>query len=320
IFCPGGVSHIDTFEYKPALEKYNGQPLPGEEDFVSFQGKNGNLLQSPWKFRQRGESGKWVTELLPHLGELVDEMAFVHSMTAKSNTHGPACCQMNTGFVLEGFPSMGSWASYGLGAENENLPAFVALPDVRGLPPSGPANWTAGFLPAEHQATVFNASNPIRNLERPEEISAGAEQSSRDFLRLINSRHADAHQGNPGLEGRVAAYELAARMQLAAPEASDLGEETKATRELYGADDPNPLLAAYARNCMLGRRLIERGVRFIQLYCGSRASGVDGLLNWDAHKTLQGDYERHCPILDKPTAGLLKDLKARGLLDDTLVL
>jgi hypothetical protein len=319
IFCPGAVSHIDTFDYKPALAKHNDQPLPGEEKFVSFQGANGNLMQSPWSFRQRGQSGKWVSDLLPHLGELVDDMAFIHSLTAKSNTHGPACCQMNTGFVVEGFPSMGAWVSYGLGSDNQNLPAYVAIPDIRGIPPSGPANWTSGFLPAENQAVVFSAAESIRNLETPPEVSPAAEEASRSFLRFANKLHAEQHAGNSDLTARISAYELAARLQLSAPEVADLSKESKATRQLYGADDPNPLVASYAQNCLLARRLIEREVRFVQLFCGSRASGVDGLLNWDAHKTLKADYERHCPILDRPTAGLLKDMKARGLLKDTLV-
>ncbi len=320
IFCPGGCSHIDTFEHKPALEKWHGKPLPGSESFVSFQGKNGNLMKSPWTFVPGGDSGKKVTELLPHLGGLVDDMAFIHSMTSKTNTHGPACVMMNTGFVVEGFPSAGAWTSYALGSENDNLPTYVTIPDVRGIPPAGPANWGAGFLPAEHQAIVFNAAEGIRNLERPASVSAEAEAAARKFLDLMNRRHAEAHPGNPELTARIASYELAARMQLSAPEAADLSKETAATHRLYGTEDPNPLLAAYARNCLLARRLIERDVRFVTLYCGSRASGVDGLLNWDAHKTLQADYERHCPILDRPTAGLIKDLRSRGLLDDTLVL
>jgi Protein of unknown function (DUF1501) len=320
IFCPGAVSHMDTFDYKPELQKRNGEPLPGEEKLVSFQGANGNLMGSPWKFERRGTTGKYVTELLPHLGQLVDEMAFIHSMTARSNTHGPACCQMNTGFVIEGYPSVGAWVSYALGSETENLPTYVAIPDIRGIPPSGPANWTAGFLPAEHQAITFSAAEPIRNLARPKETSSDADEATLGFLRFINKLHAEEHPGTSELAARVRAYELAARMQLSAPEAADLSRESKATRDLYGADDPDPLTAAYARNCILARRLIERGVRFVQLFCGSRASGVDGLLNWDAHKTLKADYERHCPILDRPTAGLIKDLKNTGLLKDTLVL
>ena len=320
IMCPGGVSHLDTFDYKPELEKRSGQPMPGGEKEVSFQGANGNLMKSPWKFVQRGQTGRWMTEKLPHLGAFADDMAFIHSMTSRTNTHGPACVAMNTGFVFEGFPSAGAWASYALGSMNENLPAYVAIPDVRGIPPSGPANWTNGFLPAEHQGISFTALEPIRNLERPGVISAEADLATRGYARALNDKHAELHAGDSDLRARIASYELAGRMQLSAPEVSNLGSETKATHELYGTGDANPLLAAYARNCLLTRRLVERGVRYVQLYCASRASGVDGLLNWDAHKTLEADYSRHFPILDKPTAGLLADLKGRGLLDDTLVL
>jgi uncharacterized protein (DUF1501 family) len=320
IFCPGAVSHLDTWDYKPELEKRHGQPLPGEEKVVTFQGANGNLMKSPWTFERKGQSGKWVAETLPHLGELVDRMAFVHSMTARSNTHGPACVQMNTGFIFDGFPAMGSWVSYALGRENDNLPSYVAIPDVRGIPPSGPSNWSNGFLPGEHQAVVFNAADPIRNLARPAAIGADQEERSRALLARMNRRHLGEHAGAPDLVARIAAYELAARMQLSAPEASDLSKESKATIDLYGAADTNPLVAAYARNALLARRLLERGVRYVQLFCGSRASGVDGLLNWDAHKTLKSDYERHCPILDKPTAGFIRDLDGRGLLKDTLML
>lgn len=319
IFCPGGASHIDLWDYKPELEKRSGQPMPGAAE-VSFQGKNGNLMGSPWKFVPRGQSGKRITEMLPHLAVHVDDMAFVHSMTSRSNTHGPACVMMNTGYVFEGFPSAGAWTSYALGSENDNLPAYVAIPDVRGIPPSGPANWTAGFLPAEHQGIAFNASEPIQNLKRPASVSEDQEAATRKFLSVVNKAHMERHPGDTDLAARVASYELAARMQLSAPEVSDLGKESKATHELYGTGDANPLKAAYARNCLLARRLLERNVRYVQLYCASRASGVDGLLNWDAHKTLRADYERHCPILDQPTAGLISDLKSRGLLKDTLVL
>ena len=319
IFCPGGVSHMDTWEHKPGLVKYHGKPLPNET-IISFMGKNGNLMKSPWEFTPRGQSGKLISELFPHLGEFADDIAFIHSMTSKTNTHGPGCVFMNSGFEVEGFPSAGAWASYALGSENEDLPAYVVIPDVRGIPPAGPANWGAGFLPAEHQAILLSSSDPIRNLKRAAGVSAKAEEATRDFLRFVNRRHAKKNQGNPGLEGRLAAYELAARMQLSAPEASDLRQETAATHALYGTADSNPLSATYAKNCLLARRLLERGVRFVTLYCGSRASGVDGLLNWDAHKSLKADYERHCPILDRATAGLLKDMASRGLLDETIVL
>ncbi|HTE21194.1 MAG TPA: DUF1501 domain-containing protein [Armatimonadota bacterium] len=319
IFCPGAVSHMDTFEYKPELIQRHGQPMPGEK-IVTFQGGNGNLMKSPWGWSRHGKSGKWVSDLLPHLSGCVDDIAFIHSMTAKSNTHGPAMLQMNTGFILEGFPSMGAWATYALGTANQNLPAFVAIPDVRGLPPNGPANWNSGFLPAAHQGTAFNSEKPIANLNPPKGATAAGEKDVRDFLARINGRHLSGHPGHSDLSARIAAYELAARMQLSAPEVTDFSKESATTLKLYGADSENPLKAGYARNAILARRLLERGVRFVQLYCGAHASAVDGLLNWDAHKTLKADYERHCPIMDQPTAALLKDLKSRGMLDDTLVL
>jgi hypothetical protein len=320
IFCPGGVSHLDSWDYKPELEGRDGQALPGEENMVSFQGKNGPLMRSPWGFSPRGQSGKRISDMLPALGAHVDEMAFLHGMTSKTNTHGPGCVFMNTGFVQEGFPSAGSWLSYALGSENENLPAYIAIPDVRGEPPNGKANWSAAFLPARHQGIEISASQPIRNLAAPSAISADEENATRDFLQTLNAGHAAAHPGDDALAARIAAYQLAARMQLAAPEATDLSREPVHTHELYGTSDVNPLKAAYAKNCLLARRFLERGVRYVTLYCASRASGVDGLLNWDAHKTLKADYERHFPILDGPTAALLTDLKQRGLLADTLVL
>ncbi len=320
IFCPGAASHMDLWEHKPALEKYHGQPLPGEEDFFSFQGKNGNLMRSPWKFEASGESGKMVTSLFPHMQRHVDSIAFIHSMQSKSNTHGPACVFMNTGHTTEGFPSAGAWTSYALGSENENLPAYVAITDVRGEPPNGKANWASGFLPATHQGIMISAQQPIRNLETPPSISGDEERDTLQFLQLLNHKHAEQHPGDSDLAARIAAYELAGRMQMSAPEAYDLARESAATHAFYGTDDANQLKAGYARNCMLARRLLERGVRYVNLYCASRASGADGLLNWDAHKTLKADYERHGPIFDQPTAALLTDLKQRGLLDDTLVL
>lgn len=320
IFCPGAVSHLDTFEYKPELIKRHGQPMPGEGKIVTFQGGNGNLMKSPWGWKQHGQCGKWVSDLIPHLAECVDDLVFIHSLSAKSNTHGPALLQMNTGFILEGFPSAGSWVTYALGTANQNLPAFVAIPDPRGLPPSGPANWSNGFLPAGFQGTSFSADRPIANLNAPKGATKESEQELRAFLDRLNEEHNKRNPGHSDLAGRIAAYEMAARMQLSAPEVTDLSRETKETLKFYGTDSQNPIKAGYAKNCILARRLLERGVRFVQLYCGAHASAVDGLLNWDAHKTLKADYERHCPIMDQPTAALLKDLKQRGLLEDTLVL
>jgi len=320
IFCPGAVSQIDTFEYKPELIARHGQPMPGQEKLVTFQGANGNLMKSPWGWARHGKSGKWVSDLLPHLARHVDDIAFVHSLTAKSNTHGPAMLQMNTGFILEGFPSMGAWVTYALGTASQNLPAFVAIPDPRGLPPNGPANWNSGFLPATYQGTAFNTDKPIANLRSPSGATPEGEAALRGFLGRLNGEHLKRNPGHSDLSARVSAYELAARMQLSAPEVTDITRENGATLKLYGADSDNPHKAGYARNCILARRLLERGVRFVQLYCGAHASAVDGLLNWDAHRTLKADYERHCPIMDQPTAALLADLKQRGMLDDTLVL
>lgn len=320
VFCPGAASHIDLWDYKPELVRRSGQALPGEEHLVSFQGKNGNLMAPPWPFVPCGESGKRISSLLPHLARHVDDMAFMHSMTSRTNTHGPGCVLMNTGHAQEGFPATGAWVSYALGSENENLPTYVALPDLRGEPPNGKANWSSGFLPARHQAMVMAAHRDIRNLKRPAEITAAEESASRNYLRLLNDEHLAANPGDSSLAARAAAYELAARMQISAPEVADLSAESEQVHRLYGTDSSNKLLAAYARNCLLARRLLERGVRYVNLYCASRASGVDGLLNWDAHRTLKSDYERHCPVFDQPTAALLTDLKDRGLLYDTLVL
>jgi hypothetical protein len=320
VFCPGAVSQLDTFEYKPELIRHHGKPMPGQEKLVTFQGGNGNLMKSPWGWARHGQCGKWVSDLLPHLATCVDDIAFLHAMTAKSNTHGPAMLQMNTGFILEGFPAAGSWVTHALGSLSQDLPAFVAIPDVRGLPPNGPANWNAGFLPAAHQGTYFNTEKPIANLSSPKDSTAEAEEELRGFLTNLNRRHMARNPGESDLAARISAYELAARMQLSAPEVTDIGKESAATLKLYGADSDNPLKAAYAKNCILARRLLERGVRFVQVYCGGPAAQVDGMLNWDAHKTLKADYERHCPIMDQPTAALLKDLKQRGMLEDTLFL
>ncbi len=320
IFCPGAASHMDLWEHKPGLEKWHGTPLPGAEGFLSFQGKNGNLMKSPWPFVASGQSGKKISSMLPNMAKHVDEIAFFHGMHSKTNTHGPGCVFMNTGHPSEGFPSAGAWMSYALGSANENLPAYVAIPDVRGEPPNGKANWSNGFLPARHQAIVMSAQQPIRNLQRPGEVNASQEEDTRELIAFLNEQHAAQRQGDSALQARMAAYELAARMQLSAPEVSDWANEPDHIKQLYGMDDPNPLKAGYARNCVMARRLLERGVRYVNLYCASRASGVDGLLNWDAHKTLKSDYERHCPIFDQPTAALITDLKQRGMLDDTLIL
>ena len=319
IFCSGALSHVDTFDYKPELIRRHDQPLPGSgEKLVTFQGENGNLNRSPWEFRPRGESGKMVSDLLPNLAELADEFCFLHAMTAKSNTHGPAENQMGTGFTLDGFPSMGSWVSYALGSENQDLPAFVAIPDPRGVPQIGPNHWNSAFLPGAFQGTPFNADKPIPNLAPPSSVSLAAERATRDLLKLLNERQLAAHPGDGQLAARIASYELAARMQLSAAQAGDLSHESETTRRAYGADDANGLKARFARNCLLARRLLERGVRFVQLFNGSYAMG-EGVGNWDGHRKLHEQYQVHAPILDQPCAALLRDLKARGLLEQTVV-
>ena len=319
IFCPGGASHIDLWEHKPMLEKFHGTPLPGGEKEMSFQGKNGNLMRPPWAFAPAGQSGKMLSTLLPHMARHADDIAFIHSMTSQTNTHGPGCVNMNTCFTREGYPSAGSWVSYALGSLNDNLPTYIAIQDLRGEPPNGKANWSNGFLPARFQAVAMAAQQPLRNLARPASVSSAEDEAAREFLRTVNREHERQHPGNSELAARMAAYELAAKMQLAAPEVSDLRGEPQHIHALYGTGDPNSLKAAYARNCLLARRFLERGVRYVSLYCASRASNVDGFLNWDAHKTLKADYERHGPIFDQPTAALLADLKQRGMLDDVLV-
>jgi hypothetical protein len=319
IFCSGACSHLDTWDYKPELIKRHDTPMPGGDELVTFQGKSGNLIKSPWTFKPRGQSGKYVSELLPNLAELADEMCFIHSMTSKTNTHGPGENHMSTGFAVEGYPSAGAWVTFALGSECDNLPAFVAIPDPRGVPQVGPNNWSSGFLPAVFQGTAFNAEKPIANLAGPGSIDAAAERSSRDFLKLLNDKHLARHPGDSELAARIASYELAARLQLSAPEVSDLARETAATHASYGTLDANPIKAGFARNCLLARRLLERGVRFVQLFNGAYAMG-EGVGNWDGHKTLKSQYEVHAPILDQPAAALMKDLKQRGMLEDTLVL
>jgi hypothetical protein len=319
IFCSGACSHLDTWDYKPELIRRHDQPMPGGAQLVTFQGANGNLVKSPYTFRPRGESGKMTSDLLPRLGALADEMCFVHSLTSLTNTHGPGENFLSTGFTLDGFPSMGAWVSYALGTVNGDLPAFVAIPDPRGVPQSSVNNWGPGFLPAVFQGTPFNSTQPIRHLERPRDISPAADAATSDLLRLLNDRHLARFPGDTELSARIASYEMAAKMQLSVPRITNLATESRSTLALYGADDSqNPLKAAFARNCILARRLIESGVRFVQLFNGAYAMG-EGVGNWDGHRFLKKQYDIHGPVLDQPAAALLTDLKQRGLLAETLV-
>ena len=276
-----------------------------------------DLARPQYAFRPRGQTGKMVSDLIPHLAELTDDIAFVHSLTSKSNTHGPAENFLSTGFALDGFPSIGSWIGYALGTDNQDLPAFVSLLDPRGVPQNGSNNWGSGFLPATFQGTTWSAQNPVRHLSAPG-ITHDADQAARRLLGQLNQRHLEEHPGDEKLAARIASYELAARMQLSVPEISDLSTEPAHILRAYGADDTgNPIKAGFARNCILARRLVERGVRFVQLFNGAYASG--GELNWDGHNKLKEQYDRHAGILDQPAAALIRDLRQRGLLENTLV-
>ena len=320
IFCSGACSHLDTFDYKPELVKRHGQPMPGGDKLKTFQGEQGNLIKSPWGFKPRGQTGKMISDLVPQLGELADEICFIHSLTGKTNTHGPGENFMSTGYTLDGFPSMGAWVTWALGSENEELPAYVAIPDPRGTPQSSVNNWGPGFLPAAFQGTDFNATKPLRNLVRPHGVNAKTDLATRKFLQRLNEQHLEKFPGDTELAARISSYELAARMQLSVPEVSDLSTENNATMKMYGADDvSNPIKSAFAKNCILARRLLEKGVRFVQLFNGAYQTGGEGVSNWDGHKVLQEQYAKHGPVLDQPAAALIRDLKQRGLLDDTLV-
>lgn len=319
LFCSGAVSHLDSWDWKPELMKMDGKPMPGaKENFVTFQGENGNLVRPLYDFKPRGQTGKMVSDLFPHLASMADDLTFIHSMTAKSNTHGPAENQMSTGFIFDGFPSLGSWVSYALGSEAENLPAYVAIPDPRGVPQAGVNNWGNGFLPAVFQGTAFNSSRPIYNLSRPAKVSVASDLAARDVLKFLNDKHLEEFPGDTELAARISSYELAAKMQLSVPEVSDLSKESATTLKAYGVDDPNPVKSGFAKNCLLARRLLERGVRCVKLYNGAYAMG-EGIGNWDGHKKLKEQYDKHAPIFDQPAAALIRDLRQRGLLDDTLV-
>ena len=322
LFMSGAASQCDTFDYKPLLESKHGQKFDPGGKIELFQSTPGAVFKSPWTWKQYGESGKYISSLLPHLAGCVDDIAFVHSMVAKSNVHGPATFMQNTGFVLPGYPSMGAWVSYGLGGMVENLPTFVVLPDARGFAPNGPANWSAGFLPASYQGTMVkpNAKTPIFDLFPPEDSPSNpaADREGLVLLNKFNREHQseEGREGDTRLDARIASYELAAKLQLSAPEVLDLSGESKATRELYGLGDP--VTDDFGRNCLVARRLLERGVRFVQLWSG--ADNGFPRRNWDSHEDLARDHGDMGRSLDKPAAALLTDLKARGLLDDTLVI
>jgi hypothetical protein len=317
IFCCGGVSHLDTFDYKPELESHHGRSIEGKGENLGFFGQPGKVMKSPYFFRQHGRSGAWVSSLLPHLAGCVDDVCFIHSMYAKSNNHTPATFQMNSGFTMNGFPSMGAWLSYGLGTENENLPAFVVLPDPRGMIAGGSINWTAGFLPATHQGVPFRpgSGEPVVDLRTPSGISPSARAADHALLSAMNREFAEAHPGDSSFLARLRSYELAARMQVSIPEASDLADEPEFIRRLYGLDEEAN--KGFGRNCLMARRLLERGVRFVQVFNGGAFGSPR--INWDGHENLKENHDRQAATMDKPVAALIQDLKQRGMLEDTVL-
>lgn len=316
LFMYGGVSHLETFDPKPELNRRSGQPLPNLDRDPLFKVRHpGKLLGSLCKFRKYGQSGIEVSDFYPHLAQRVDDLCIFRGMRSDSFAHGSGLLQMNTGYLRLGYPSLGSWVSYGLGTLNQNLPAFLVLLDPRGGPIAGPSNWNQGFMPAAYQGTQLrDQGDPILNLSPPSGVSAKQQRNQLDLLAELNRRHQQATPDNSELTARIASYELAFRMQRHAPEAVDLAQETETIRRLYGLD--NPRTAPFGRRCLLARRLIERGVRFVQIYSGGGHSDQ----TWDAHGDVLKNHTLHCGETDQPMAALLTDLKQRGLLDSTLVM
>ncbi len=315
LFMYGGVSQVDTWDPKPELSRHSGQPMPNlDRDPLFKVRKPGTLLGSSRTFRKHGQSGIEVSDFFPHLARRVDDLAVIRGTYADSFAHGSGLLQMNTGYLQQGYPCLGSWVSYGLGTFNQNLPAFVVLLDARGGPISGPPNWGAGFMPAAHQGTQLRVNgDPILNLSPPAGVSPAQQRNQLDLLTQLNRQHQRATPDNSELAARIAAYELAFRMQASATEAVDLSRETETTKRLYGLDQP--LTEKFGRRCLLARRLVERGVRFVQVYSGGGHSDE----TWDAHGDVVKNHTLHCGETDQPIAALLTDLKQRGLLDDTLV-
>ena len=316
LFMNGGASPMDTFDYKPALARLHGQMLGPKDKPEGFTAPAGAVMKSPFEFAQHGDTGRWVSSVFPHQAKIVDGLAFLMAMTTKTNVHGPASYMMNTGFMLPGFPCLGAWVSYALGSLSENLPTFVVLPDPRGLPYNQKGNFSAGFLPARHQGVLVDAAAqpPIPDLFADGKYAFATGQADRDtraLLQEFNWRHAQQRPEDSRLEARIAAGELAAGMQLSAPEAFDLSQETAATRAAYGLDQPET--QDFGRRCLLARRLIERGTRFVQVWSGPQGA----VNNWDNHANIQTELPPIATSVDRPTAALYHDLRARGLLQDT---
>jgi hypothetical protein len=320
LFMSGAASQCDLFDYKPELEKRHGEPFDPGEKVELFQSSPGACMKSPWGWKQHGECGKWMSGLVPHLARLADDIAFLPAMVSKSNVHGPATFLQNTGFVLPGFPHLGAWLAYGLGSMNDDLPSFVVLPDARGFAPNGPGNWTAGFLPAAHQGTMIRPERPapILDLFPPASaryVTPESDARGREVLEWLNRRHRLGREGDSRLEARIASYELAARLQSSAPEALDVASEPASIKKLYGLD--REVTEDFGRRCLVARRLLERGVRFVQVWSG--ADNGFPRRNWDSHEDLERDHGVMGASMDRPAAALIEDLKARGMLEDTIV-
>lgn len=310
----GGVSQMDTFDPKPALTRFDGTPMDWTKEKTTDQpglfAKPRHIVGSPFKFAKHGHCGMDVSELLPNVAKCVDDMAFVRSVQADNGNHPAAVFQMNTGFVVPGNPSVGAWLTFGLGTENQNLPAYVALPDFRSIPFSGSQQWGSGFLPASYQGTVLRwKGEAIRDLKPPAGVPEAALEDQRELLRRFNLEYLQKHLANSELQARIDAYELAYRMQTEVPRVLDIDEESEATQELYGLGDP--VTTSFGKRCLMARKLVEKGVRYVQLYTPSQS--------WDAHIDVRKNHLKNAQETDKPIAALLMDLKQRGLLDSTLV-
>ena len=319
LFMNGGASQCDLFDYKPDLIKRSGEKFDPGSKVEAATSTPGNLMKSPYDWKQHGQSGRWVSSAIPHMATCVDDLTFLMAMTSKTNVHGPGVYLQNSGFLLPGFPCMGAWISYALGSLNENLPAFVVLPDSRGLPYNSKGSFSSGFLPVSNQGTIIKATapSPISDLFAPTNAAFITKQSEVDGLKLLgkmNRNFLQEHQGDSRLESRIASYELAARMQLSAPDVLDLAKESEATKKLYGLDQSET--QDFGRNCLLARRLLERGVRFVQVWSGT--AGATG--NWDNHADITKELGFIAKSVDQPIAALIKDLKSRGLFEDTLLI
>jgi hypothetical protein len=316
VLC-GGLSQVDSFDFKPDLARLHGKSMVSEQTPDVFFGQVGRLRKSDWRFEQRGQSGLWISDLFPHLAQVADELTVIRSMYAETSNHTPATFQQGTGFRLNGFPTVGSWLSFGMGCETDELPAYVVFPDTRGVPAGGSINWTNGFLPAQHQGvTVQSSGTPIEDLFPPPGQSPATERSSRELLAKLNRRHLQRHGVSDLLDARIRSYELATRMQAVVPRVTDLSGETAQTHELYGIErEPTK---EFGRSCLMARRMLEEGVRYVQLFSGGAFGSPR--INWDGHEDMAKNHGREAARIDQPLAALIADLRRRGMLEDTIVM